>query len=148
MYLDFTSSGFLTITYNCETQMLVGRWLRPVTLPEARRGYDELLTVARQQQAHYWLLDIRRRNRSAPETLHWLLTTYYETLVAELGAPVCMVYFMSPDLRKDFEVDGTVPEPDSYAGKSFRMNQCTTEAEAVAWLLQEREQETHPLLSH
>ncbi|MBO0358892.1 hypothetical protein J0X19_13120 [Hymenobacter sp. BT186] len=69
MYLDFTCSDFLTISYNCDTQLLVGRWLRPVTEAEARQGYNDLLLVAKRQQAHYWLLDIRRRNRSAPETI-------------------------------------------------------------------------------
>jgi hypothetical protein len=145
MYLDFTSSDFLSISYNCDTHILVGRWLRQVTTAEARQGYDELLTVAKQQQARYWLLDIRRRSRSSSETLTWLLNTYYAVLVAELGPPVCMVYFMSPDLRKDFEVDGTVPEPATYAGKPFRMNQCTTEAESMEWLLQEQQKEAQPL---
>ena len=145
MYLDFTSSDFLTISHNRDTQVLVGRWLRPVTLAEARQGYNELLAVAKRQQARYWLLDIRRRSRSAPEILSWLLNTYYDMLVAELGSPVCMVYFMSPDLRKDFEVDGTVPEPATYAGKPFRMNQCTTEAESMEWLLQEQQKENQPL---
>ena len=145
MYIDFTSSDFLSISYNSDTQILVGRWLRQVTPAEARQGYNELLAVAKRQQARYWLLDIRRRSRSSPETLSWLLNTYYAILVAELGPPVCMAYFMSPDLRKDFEVDGTVPEPATYAGKAFRMNQCTTESEAMDWLLQEQQKEKQPM---
>ena len=145
MQLDFSSSDFLTISYNCDTQILVSRWLRPVTLAEAQRGYDELLAAARQQQAHYWLLDIRRRSCSAPETLQWLMNTYYETMATELGPPVCLVYFISPDLCRDFEVDGAIPKPESYAGKPFRLNQCTTEAESLAWLMQEQQQKVHVL---
>jgi len=146
MYLDFTSSDFLAISYSCDTQLLVGRWLRPVSPTEAQRGYNELLTVAQQQQARYWLLDIRRRNCSAPETLYWLSNTYYNTVAAELGLPVCIVYFMSPSLCKDFEVNGTLPEPAA-AGKPLRINHCTTETEAMEWLQREQQQE-HLLLSH
>lgn len=138
MSLSYQSADFLEIIYQHHTDILLGRWLRPVTETEARRGYDQLLAAAKEHGARYWLLDIRRRHRSAPATLAWLLGTYYDQLVRELGAPVCMVYFMAPGLREDFMQDGAVPEPHTYAGQSFRMNQTITETDAVAWLLAEK----------
>ena len=134
----YQSADFLDIIYQSHHDILLGRWLRPVTEVEARLGYNYLLAAAHQHNAHYWLLDIRRRHRSAPAVMTWLLGTYYDQLIRELGAPVCMVFFMPLGLREEFMQDGVVPEPVSYAGKSFRLNQTTTEAEAVTWLLTEQ----------
>lgn len=140
MQLLYSATNYLEITYQPDSDILVGRWLRFVTEDEALQGYADLLAAAKQHEAHYWLLDIRRRHRSAPATLDWLLHSYYAQLVRELGAPVRMVYFMAPGLRQEFQGDGTVPEPHTYdRDEPFRMNQCITEAEAVAWLLSEQQ---------
>ena len=135
----YTASEHLEISYQPDFRVLVGRWLQPVTEAEARRDYTDLLAAARQFGARYWLLDIRRRGRSAPATLAWLLDTYYAQVVQALGPPVRLVYFMAPGLRQEFQQDGSVPEPVAYATQeSFRMNQCITEAEAMSWLLAEQ----------
>ncbi|TPG67591.1 hypothetical protein [Hymenobacter nivis] len=139
MQLPYPSADFLEISYQPHTDILVGRWLRPVTEAEARQGYDDLLADAQVHHARYWLLDIRRRHRSAPATLAWLLGTYYSQLVRTLGPPVCMVYFMAPGLREEFMQDGAVPEPHTYDGQPFRMNQTITETDAVAWLQAEQQ---------
>lgn len=129
----------LEISYQPDFRVLVGRWLRPVTEAEAQRDYADLLAAARQFEARYWLLDIRRRGRSAPATLAWLLDTYYGQVVRELASPVRLVYFMAPGLRQEFQQDGSVPEPAAYApDEPFRMNQCITEAEARHWLRTEQ----------
>jgi hypothetical protein len=143
MLLPYSATDYLEIVYQPDLGILVGRWLRLVTEAEALQGYADLLTAAKQHAAHYWLLDIRRRHRSAPATLGWLLNAYYPQLVRELGSPVRMVYFMAPGLRQEFQHDGTVPEPHTYdRDEPFRMNQCITEAEAVAWLLSEQQVHT------
>ncbi|MGI4865684.1 MAG: hypothetical protein ACRYFZ_17310 [Janthinobacterium lividum] len=143
MLLPYSTTDYLEIAYQPDLQILVGRWLRLVTEAEALQGYADLLTAAKQYGAHYWLLDIRRRHRSTPATLDWLLATYYAQLVRELGPPVRMVYFMAPGLRQEFQADGTVPEPQTYhADEPFRMNQCITESEAVAWLRAEQRAHT------
>jgi len=134
-----SASDYLEISYQTDAQVLIARWLRPVTEAEALRDYAELLAAARQLDAHYWLFDIRRRGRSAPATIDWLLTSYYPQAVRELGEPVRLAYFMAPGLRQEFMADGSVPEPATYAARlPFRMNQCITEAEAISWLRQEQ----------
>ena len=133
------SSERLEIIYQPDLRILFGRWLRPVTEAEARQDYADLLAAAQYFEAHYWLFDIRRRGRSAPATLAWLLDAYYAQVVRELGPPVRLVYFMAPGLRQEFQADGLVPELVTYAAdQSFRMNQCITEAEALTWLQAER----------
>lgn len=69
MLLPYFSAGFLEIGYQVHNDILVDRWLRPVTETEARQGYDDLLAAAQPHHARYWLLDIRRRHRSVPFTL-------------------------------------------------------------------------------
>lgn len=49
-----------------------------------------------------------------------------------------MVYFMAPGLREEFMQDNIVPEPHSYDGQPFRMNQTITETDAVTWLRAEQ----------
>jgi hypothetical protein len=140
VFMLLSATDYLEIVYQPDLRILVGRWLRLITEAEALQGYADLLAAAKQHAAHYWLLDIRRRNRSAPATLSWLLDSYYAQLVHELGPPVRMVYFMAPGLRQEFQHDGTVPEPHTYDhDEPFRMNQCITEAEAVAWLVTEQQ---------
>ena len=140
MPLFLSATDYLEIIYQRDLRILIGRWLRTVTEEEALQGYNDLLAAAKKYHAHYWLLDIRRRHRSAPATHEWLLTSYYNQLVRELGPPVRLVYFMAPGLRQEFQADGTVPELHTYEpDEPFQMNQTITEAEAVAWLRSEQQ---------
>jgi hypothetical protein len=141
MYISCPAPEFIEITFQADTHILVGRWLRPVTDEEALLAFDELLAAAKTHQARYWLLDIRRRARSTPPTMRWLYDSYYPQLVQEVGQRVSLVYFMSPNLRSEFKSDGTGNRPRTLAEHSLRMNQCITETEAIAWLQQEQEQD-------
>ena len=139
MPLFLSATDYLEIIYQRDLRILIGRWLRTVTEEEALQGYNDLLASAKQYNAHYWLLDIRRRHRSTPATLDWLLSAYYPQLVRELGPPVRLVYFMAPGLRQEFQEDNTLPEPHTYGqDEPFRMNQAITEADAIAWLKSEQ----------
>lgn len=139
MTQPYATAEHLELSFHDDLQVLVGRWRRPVTEAEARQDYADLLAAAQHFGARYWLFDIRRRGRSAAATLAWLLTNYYTQAVRVLGAPVRLVYFMAPGLRQEFQTDGVVPEPAAYAAEQpFRMNQCITEAEALAWLASQR----------
>ena len=142
MLVPHSVSDYLEIIYQPDLNILIGRFLRPVSEEENQQCYLDLLAAAQQHDAaRYWLLDIRRRHRSGPLTLTWLLHDFYPRLVRELGPPVRMVYFMAPGLRQEFQTDGTVPEPHAYApNEPFRLNQCITEGEAVQWLLAEQTQ--------
>ncbi|MGI4833896.1 MAG: hypothetical protein ACRYFK_10590 [Janthinobacterium lividum] len=133
-------SDYLEIIYHRDYRILIGRFLRPLSEAENEQCYLDLLAAAQQHgSCRYWLLDIRRRDRSGPLTLAWLLNDFYPRLVRELGSPVRVVYFMAPNLRQEFQVDGTIPEPNTYEpNEPFRMNQCITEGEAVRWLLAEQ----------
>jgi hypothetical protein len=145
MNQPYAASGHLEISYQDDARVLIGRWLRPTTEAEAQQDYADLLAAAQHFNAHYWLFDIRRRGRSAPTTMTWLLADYYTQAVRVLGAPVRLVYFMAPGLRQEFQTDGVVPEPVTYsADLPFRMNQCITEAEALAWLASEQQSAPAP----
>ncbi|MGI4875807.1 MAG: hypothetical protein ACRYFX_32010 [Janthinobacterium lividum] len=133
-------SDSLEIIYHRDFRLLIGRFLRPLTEAENEQCYLDLLEAAHQHHdVRYWLLDIRRRHRSGPQVLGWLLREFYPRLVRELGPSVRVAYFLAPDLREEFRTDGTVPEPHTYPiGHDFRLNQCLTEAEAINWLVAEQ----------
>lgn len=139
-----SATDALEIIYHRDHHILIGRFLRPLSEAENRQCYLDLLAAAQARgNCRYWLLDIRRRDRSGPEVLQWLLQNFYPRLVHELGQPMRLVYFLAPGLREEFLSDGTVPAPATYLSQdAFRMNQCITEREAVQWLLQEQLAET------
>lgn len=57
MLLPYPSADFLEINHQVHNDILVGRWLRPVTEAEARQGYDNLLAATQPHHARYWLLE-------------------------------------------------------------------------------------------
>jgi len=136
----YSSTDALEIIYHRDHHILIGRFLRPLSEEENHQCYLELLAAAHaRDNCRYWLLNIRRRGRSGPVVLQWLLHDFYPQLQRELGTPARLVYFMAPGLREEFQLDGTVPEPSTYdLAEPFRMHQCITEGEAVDWLLEEQ----------
>ena len=136
-----SATDALEIIYHRDYHILIGRFLRPLSEEENHQCYLDLLAAAHaRDNCRYWLLDIRRRGRSGPIVLDWLLHDFYPLMQHELDTPARLVYFMAPGLREEFLTDGTVPEPHTYrAHEQFRMNQCITEREAVDWLLGEQQ---------
>jgi len=140
MPISYAATDALEIIYHRDYRILIGRFLRPLSEAENHQCYLDLLAAARtHHNCCYWLLDIRRRGRSGPEVLQWLLRDFYPQLQRELSTPARLVYFMAPGLREEFQTDGTVPEPHTYqTHEPFRLHQCITEREAVDWLLAEQ----------
>lgn len=133
-----SAAEYLEISYQTDIQILIARWLRPVTEAEALRDHTELLAAARHFRTHRWLFDIRRRGRSAPATIDWLLGEYFPEASRELGAPIRLAYFMAPGLRQELAEDRAQVEPTPAAAPGpLLIFQCITEAEAINWLSQE-----------
>jgi hypothetical protein len=74
--------------------LLIGRWLRPVSLTEIKAHYDELLHAALANgNCRHWLLDVRRRVINDPEAVRWFGEEFGPKLPAVLGQPVVVAYF-------------------------------------------------------
>lgn len=134
---------FLSLVHRDDLGILLGRWTRSINLTESRRGYASILEAAQSQQARFWLLDIRRRPRVDNDNVTWLLTDYYPRLPQLLGGTVYLAYLLAPELKRELEGGGLMPEDEQYRNQPFQMGKFTSEQEAVAWL-QTRQQAEKP----
>jgi len=131
-------SDSFTLTYLPDQHLLIGRWLRPVSLPEIKAHYDELLQAA---QAHgncrHWLLDVRRRIINDPDAVRWFGEEFGPALPAVLGQPVVVAYFA----RVGQDVATTDPAlwENIRQGSLQGAKYCyfDLESEALAWLAQQ-----------
>ncbi len=83
-----------TLTYLPDERLLIGRWLRPVTLAELQAHYQETLHAAlAHDNCRHWLLDVRRRAINDPEAKRWFGEEFGPTLPGVLGKPVVIAYF-------------------------------------------------------
>ena len=85
--------GF-TLTYLPDQRLLIGRWLRPVTLTELKAHYQEVLAAAlAHDNCRHWLLDMRRRRIDDEESIEWFGKEFSPQLPQTLGQPVVVAYF-------------------------------------------------------
>jgi hypothetical protein len=127
-----------TLAYLPDEDLLIGRWLRPVSLPEIKAHYGELLAAA---QAHgncrHWLLDVRRRTINDPDAVHWFGEDFGPKLPAVLGQPVVVAYFA----RVGQDVAATDPDlwENIRQGSLQGAKYCyfDQESTAMAWLAQQ-----------
>ena len=106
-----------TLEYRPEQHLLIGRWLRPVTLAEAQAIYEALLAAALAHgHCRHWLLDIRRRAVGDTALIQWFGEVFTPQLAAAFTAPVYLAYFAminhdeaaaNPSLDKNIQ-QGTV----------------------------------------
>ena len=131
-------SDSFTLTYLPDQHLLIGRWLRPVSLPEIKAHYDELLQAA---QAHgncrHWLLDVRRRIINDPDAVRWFGEEFGPALPAVLGQPVVVAYFarVGQDVATTYPALWENIRQGSLQGAKY----CyfDLESEALAWLAQQ-----------
>jgi hypothetical protein len=134
--LPYSPDSF-SIEYRADQHLLIGRWLRPVSLEELKTHYQALLDAALAHgHCRHWLLDVRRRDIHDGAALAWF-ADFSRQLADLLGRPVVLAYFAmvnqsaaaaDTDLRDNIR-QGAVQ------GNSYRyFNQ---ENEALAWLLQQ-----------
>jgi hypothetical protein len=133
----FSPDSF-SLTYLPDERLLIGRWLRPVSLADIQTHYAALLEAA---QAHddcrHWLLDVRRRQLNDPAVVQWFGQEFSPKLPALLGQPVVIAYFSM--VNQDFaSEDPNLWEnikQGAMQGSQYRyFNQ---ESEALAWLAQQ-----------
>ncbi|TDN40037.1 hypothetical protein E4631_20725 [Hymenobacter sp. UV11] len=126
---------FLTISYRADLDVLVARWLRPIDLPEMRRGYDALLVAALQGRHRHWLLDVRRRLNTHLLGAQWMASTFLPQLGPRLGGHTRLAYLLAPEYLRDEAADAAFPPPSYFVGQPFVADRFTEEQAAVAWLL-------------
>ncbi|GAB3534279.1 hypothetical protein GCM10027443_21100 [Pontibacter brevis] len=134
---------FLHIYYQKDLRVLFCRWRMPVELPEFSEGYMAALRFAAQQDAHFWLQDLRLRNTSCEKQRDCFMHTFVPTTSQVLRGSNFIAYLMSPLQREALvQQDATIKEPVSFgvSNKLIRhsdfltVRYFTSEHDALEWL--------------
>jgi hypothetical protein len=134
-----TLPDYLSIVYRPDLDVLVGRWMRQVTLEEMQQGYELLLEEAAQHRCRQWLIDVRRRLNTDREGAHWMVTEFLPRLQPLLGGFTHLAYLLAPVILRDPDADAAFPTANSLAGKPFMGERFIDEREAIEWLQQQRQ---------
>ncbi|WP_035560795.1 hypothetical protein [Hymenobacter sp. IS2118] len=125
---------FLQISYRTDLDLLVGRWLRPITLPEMQLGYQLLLDAAQTNGCRRWLLDVRRRQNTHQIGAQWMVSTWLPQLAPRLGGRTRLAYLLAPVNLRDEAADAAFPPAAYFADKPFIGERFIEENAAIAWL--------------
>ena len=93
------ADDFLHLAYRPDLHLLVGRWRRPVSGAELRRGYRAMLAAAEAAGCPRWLVDVRGRGLPDAAAARWLAGTFLPQLPARLAGPLCLAYLVGPRHR-------------------------------------------------
>lgn len=87
---------YLHIYYQKDLRVLFCRWRMPVELVQVSEGYMAALHFASQQDAHFWLHDLRLRNTYCKKEHHWFTHTFVPAANEALGGSNFIAYLVSP----------------------------------------------------
>lgn len=126
-----------TLTYRPEQHLLIGRWLRPVSLAEIKTHYAALLEAAvAHGHCRHWLLDVRRRHIADAAAIAWF-AEFSQQLPEALGQPVVLAYFAMVDQSEASANPGLRENMRQGAVQGNRYCYFNQESEALTWLLQQ-----------
>ena len=104
---------FLHLAYRGDLHRLVGRWRRPVSAAELRRGYRAMLAAAEAAACPFWVVDVRSRDALDADVAQWLAAAFPLRPAGGLAGPLYLAYLVSPRHRAQVArptaevVDGT-----------------------------------------
>ena len=124
-----------TLDYRADQHLLVGRWLRPVSLAESQAIYEAVLQAAlAHDTCRHWLLDIRRRPATDEALMQWFGEVYAPRLAAAFQAPVYIAYFAM--INHDQAATNVTLERNIQRGhvQGTHYHYGNDEGECLAWL--------------
>ena len=124
-----------SLDYRPDQHLLIGRWLRPVTLAESQAIYEAVLQAAlAHDRCRHWLLDIRRRPATDEALMQWFGEVYAPRLAAAFQAPVYLAYFAMID--HDEAATNAIIERNMQRGYVLgtHYHYGNNEGECLAWL--------------
>lgn len=127
-----------SIQYRPDLRVLVVRWPADAPLPQLQADFEAVLQVAAEHGAHYWLLDVRRREELAPELAHWTTHEFFPRAATQLGAPPLRIATLaSPTRMAVYETSDYQRRTLAYGQdntRPYRLQLFGDEGAAVQWL--------------
>ncbi|OON67039.1 hypothetical protein [Hymenobacter sp. CRA2] len=128
---------YLSIDYEADAGLLVGRWQRLVMPFELHRGYARLLDAAAEHACRYWLIDTSQRMIGVDATdVQWMMDKFFPQLQPRLGRTTYLAYLMAPHQLAGMLTDRAMPTMDYFDGRPYDLARFTHEEQARAWLRQ------------
>lgn len=127
---------FLALSHRPDLEVLVGRWMRVISLAEMCHGYELLLQAATQYRCRQWLIDARRRNNTDQQGAVWMVQDFLPRLHGQLGGRTALAYLLPPVHLRDPQADAAFPPASFFEGKPFVAERFTEERMALNWLQQ------------
>lgn len=134
---------YLHIYCQKDLDVLFCRWRIPVELAQASEGYMAALQFASEQDAHFWLHDLRLRNTYCKKERHWFTHTFVPAVNELMGGSVFIAYLMSPLQRECLlQKKAKTNEPVKQGGENepvkhslfLTVHYFTNEHDALEWL--------------
>lgn len=134
------SPAFFKVCYESSPSLLQCRSLRCPGAVELTEVCELLLTVAQQQDCPYWLLDGRTHTQEQPGEFHeWLREEFFPRARAVLGRQLHVAVVVLPAEWQGLPQKG-YDHPLDWHSLPARLGWFTQEADALAWLAQQRGQ--------
>ncbi|WBO84584.1 hypothetical protein [Hymenobacter yonginensis] len=132
-------ADFAELSFRPDLQILLGRWLRPISTAELQQSYEALLTAAVPPKCRFWLLDLRRRGISSEDDTLWTLETFLPLLAPRLGGRVYLAFLVSPGHLSAIDQESGAP---MVTNAQCHVRLFTDEGLATAWLGRRRQHES------
>src|SRR5690349_4996380 len=86
----------LKLFYRKDLHVLIARWESCEGVERVRKGYMEVLEMARELECHYWIMDLRGRGPRSTKENYWVLHVFFEAIKDTLEGCVYMAYLLTP----------------------------------------------------
>jgi hypothetical protein len=128
-----------SLAYHEGLNTLMLRWLEPYTPAEARKSYQDALTLAHRHGCARWLLDARRTGPLSAEVAAWLSQEFFPKVAARLAPqPLRLAVVSSPERINQMYTDPVLAAAVGQAlaeEHPYQAGIFYDEGSAVAWLM-------------
>ncbi|KAA5541710.1 hypothetical protein [Adhaeribacter rhizoryzae] len=131
----YYESDFYRIQVDTAQQLLMARWLRPVSAKEVKQGGTKLYEVLRDTQVKYAVGNAQTFTALSTDAKEWMSTTFYQMLSQTKLKKLARVLPASVFHR--LALESVVTRAEALGVTKFEVKNFATEPEALAWLVKE-----------
>lgn len=126
----------IALTHRPDLDVLFLRWPQPVYTFTAREVYQQVLELAQETHARFWLFDVRSRGPLAEEDIKWVKGVFYPTLHNQMDQMIHVAYLLTPAHAEDPATIAHAEElkAQDWYGRQANFAGFISETEALHWL--------------
>ena len=132
------SPPYLHLVYRPEFEVLIGRWMQPVTPQELQEGYFTMLEAGSELPCRLWLVDGRRRQHSHKGDAAWMRNVFFPLLAPRLGGQAYLAYLFTPSHLEELQAEAGRQAQEEFGRQPYQVRRFIEEQAAMQWLEQAR----------